>query len=149
MLSRTTASDERCLGSKLSEPGELLRGNQPLARRRGRQRNLHGRSTRWFCTKRLAKLSILDYRRWQRSPCSAVSGRLEHALCCVGRSKVLGLEFKETIDDFQWTKGCYALSGGVRFNQDVNGSKNSQARQICKQRGKGLSSFPTSIPLVV
>ena len=58
---------------------------------------------------------------------------------------MIGFEFKETIDDFRSPKGCYALGGGVRFNQDVKGSTNSQAREMCKQTGKGLSYFATSI----
>lgn len=43
--------------------------------------------------------------------------------------------FKRTGHGTDRPKGCYQLNYGVYFNQHVNGSAHSRARQICKGGG--------------
>ena len=63
---------------------------------------------------------------------------------CKEAAKVLSLNFLETEDVAHYPKGCYSY-GVVYFNRHVHGSRNSNARQICKLYGKKLRYFPTSI----
>ena len=67
---------------------------------------------------------------------------------CKKAAEALGYQFKTTEDEAGWPKGCYKSGGKVFFNQHVHGSVNINAAQICKDRGKGLRFFLTSIYLL-
>ena len=56
----------------------------------------------------------------------------------------------QTEDVPDWPKGCYDIDGnGVVFNQHDIGSANIYAAQICKDGGKGMRSFLTSMHLLL
>ena len=67
---------------------------------------------------------------------------------CKEAAKVLSLDFEKTEDLARYPKGCYSY-GVVYFNRHVHGSRNPNARQICKLYGKKLRYFPTSMQLLV